>query len=378
MLFKNIPGQDKTKNYLMDLIQSDSIPHALLFTGPQGNGKLAMAMAFAARLQCKESSDLQVCGVCSDCQKSLKNIHPDIHISFPVIKLENKKREDTTSIDFLPQFRKFLDSKPFGGYQSWLEHIHAENKLANINRTECQQIIRSLSLQKYEGPYKIQIIWMAEKLGKEGNRLLKLIEEPTPDTIIILLADSSNSLLNTIVSRCQIVNIPPFQDEDVSILLDGLNLAEDRKKEIVRLAFGNMNKAIGMATEEDNDWDEYLLQIMRTSYSLNAEKIKAEVSHLTSLGKHNIISFCHYGLYFFREYLKALHVNNTDICRLSMKEKNTVLRMMKVVDETMVSELVNLFETNIGLIQRNINNNILWVNTLFTIGQMMRRKKIAA
>jgi len=362
----------------MDLIQSDSIPHALLFTGPQGNGKLAMAMAFASSLQCKKSNNLEVCGICSDCQKSLKNIHPDIHISFPVIKMEGKKREDTTSIDFLAQFRKYFDLNPFGGYQPWLEYIQAENKLANINRTECQQIIRSLSLQKYEGAYKIQIIWMAEKLGKEGNRLLKLIEEPTPDTIIILLADSSNSLLNTIVSRCQILNIPPFQDEDVSTLLNGLDLEENRKNEIIRLAFGDMSKAIAMATEENNDWDEYLLQIMRTSYSLNAEKIKGEVAHLTSLGKHNIISFCHYGLYFFREYLKALHINNTDICRLSLKEKNTVLRMMKVVDEPMVSELVKLFESNIGLIQRNINNNILWINTFFTIGQMMRRKKIAA
>lgn len=362
----------------MDLIQNDSIPHALLFSGPKGNGKLEMAMAFATRLQCQNPNGIEACGTCSDCTKSIKVIHPDIHFAFPVIKLENKKREDTTSVDFLNTFRNFAEQKAFTGYSSWIRHINAENKLANINKTECLKIIHTLSLQKYEGRYKIQIIWMADKLGKEGNRLLKLIEEPTPDTIIILIADSPKSLLNTIVSRCQLVHIPPFLDEDIGLILEGKEIKKERKEEIVRLASGNASTAIEMTSEEENDWDEHLLQIMRSAYSLNSDKIKSEVSELISLGKQDVISFCHYTLHFFREYQKALNLNSTDICRLSTKEKNTVLRMMKVINLSMVEELVKLFEANIGYIQRNVNSNILWTNSLYTIGRWMRKNTIAA
>lgn len=378
MLFKNIPGHRNTKKYLLGLIETQMVPHAMLLTGPAGCGKLEMALAFAARLQCQNPQGIEICGQCSDCLKSHKWIHPDIHIAFPVIKLDKKKREDTTAKDFMADFRSFVVERSFEGYASWIQHIQADNKQANINRTECQQIIRTLSLQRYEGKYKIQIIWMADKLGKEGNRLLKLIEEPTPNTIIILIADSSKSLLNTIVSRCQQVHIPPFMDEDVLLYLEGMELAAERKEEIVRLSFGNLAEAITMSKEEDNDWDEFLLQIMRASYSLSADKIKEEVANIVGFGKQNVISFCEYALHFFREYQKALRLNSTDICRLSPKEKLTVQKMMKVINLTMLEELVKLFETNIGMIRRNVNSNILWTNSLYCIGRQMRKNKIAA
>ncbi len=366
-------GQDKVKGILNTLYKEDRFPHAMLLTGPSGNGKLATALSIAAGLQCSETEDLTICGSCIDCLKAKQFIHPDIHFAFPVIKKGDKKREDTTSTDFLAEFREFVKNKIYEGYPSWLKSIGAENKLANINKTECFQIIKTLSLKKYEGQYKVQIIWMAEMLGKEGNRLLKLIEEPTPDTIILLIAEKPKHILNTILSRCQILNIPPFKDDEIGKILD-LEPTDKRLIELTRLANGNASKAIELSYAEENAWDELLLDIFRVAYTMNGEKLASKINTLVDLGKNGMIAFCEYTLSFFREYIKAKNLNSVEHSRLTQGEKNTVLKMMKVIDNQMAEKIIYLFEENINLLNRNANAKILWMDQLLSIGIIMKKK----
>jgi len=191
MTFKEIPGQQTLKEYFAKIITEGRVPHALLLTGGEGYGKLAIAWAVATFLQCKNKGTKDACGECSSCRKASQNIHPDIHYAFPVIKKDKLTRAETTSKDFIIEWRNFIAEQPYGDLNEWLISLGAPDKNPNINVAECNHIIKNLGLMTYEGDYKIQIIWNAELLGKEGNRLLKLVEEPSDNTIIILIANNT-------------------------------------------------------------------------------------------------------------------------------------------------------------------------------------------
>ena len=378
MLFRDIPGQESSKEYLAGLIKDDRIPHAILFTGPQGNGKLAFAMAFASALLCEEKEGIEVCGVCTHCIKSLKYIHPDLHLSFPVSSIEGKKRDATTSNDFLVPFRSYLTEEIFKGIDAWAKYINADNKPININVTECNQIIKSLGLRKYEGRYKIQIIFGAEYLSKEGNRLLKLIEEPTPDTIIILISDFQEQILNTIKSRCQIFKIPPFTDEEINAYLEPKIFDEKQREEIVRLAAGNLKMALDLQQEDESEYDEILLDIFRGAYTSNITKMLKLADRLSQMNKKEMQGFCLYTLHFLKEYMRVVHLNATDSVRLSGKEKSTALKMTRSISVEMAIAIAAVMEENIVNINRNANKKILWTSTMFGIEEIFAKNKIAS
>jgi len=378
VLFRDIPGQQSSKEFLSGLITDDRIPHAILFTGPQGNGKLAFAMAFAAALLCEEKEGIEVCGECTHCIKSLKYIHPDLHLSFPVSTKEGKKRSDVTSTDFLVPFRSFLSEHIFSGVDTWAKYIDADNKPININVTECNQIIKSLGLRKYEGRYKIQIIFGAEYLSKEGNRLLKLIEEPTPDTIIILVSDFQEQLLNTIKSRCQIFKIPPFQDEEINSFIESKVVDTKQREEIVRLAAGNLKMAIEIHENEESEYDQILLDIFRGAYTGNIPNMLKLADRLGQMNKKEMEGFCLYTLHFLKEYMRVVHLNATDGVRLSGKEKATALKMTRSISVEMAIAIASLMEENIKNINRNANKKILWTSTMFGIEEIFAKNKIAS
>jgi DNA polymerase-3 subunit delta' len=179
VFFRDIAGKESVKKNLTKAVDSGRIPHAQLFLGKEGSGALPMALAFASYIQCQNRTDGDSCGVCSHCIKSHKLIHPDIHFSFPVVKFGDKKRADTTSDDFLPKWREIIKTNPDMNTSDWLQHIDADNNLPNINVKECNDIMHKLNMMSFESDNKILIMWRPEYLHNEGNRLLKLIEEPT-------------------------------------------------------------------------------------------------------------------------------------------------------------------------------------------------------
>ncbi|RMG84042.1 MAG: hypothetical protein D6714_08740, partial [Bacteroidetes bacterium] len=209
MLFNDVLGQQAAKDSLRQMAMSDRVAHALLFAGPGGSGSLSLALAFAQYLLCARPTPTDACGQCPHCLKAAKLIHPDIHFSFPTIGTNVK------SDHFLPQWRQAMATNPYLSLNDWLQKIGAENKQGNINKEECLNIIRKMSLKTFESPRKVLIIWRPEFLGKEGNRLLKLIEEPPENTHFILVAEQPDQILNTILSRCQLFKIPALTDSDI-------------------------------------------------------------------------------------------------------------------------------------------------------------------
>lgn len=210
MLFSEVIGQESVKAQLKQMASGGRLPHALLFLGPQGSGKLSLAMALAQYLLCENPGADDACGQCNQCNKAGKLIHPDLHFSYPTIGTK------AISDHFLVNWRQAMADNPYLDVNQWLQGIGAENKQGNITKEECVNIIKKLSLKTFENNYKVLIMWLPEFLGKEGNRLLKVIEEPPESTIFILVAEDQELILNTILSRCQIVNIKALSDEEVT------------------------------------------------------------------------------------------------------------------------------------------------------------------
>ncbi|HFB99578.1 MAG TPA: hypothetical protein ENJ53_02125, partial [Phaeodactylibacter sp.] len=241
MQFHQVIGQEKTKQTLQSMVTSDRMSHALLFLGGEGSGKLALAFAFAQYVLCTDKQDNDSCGKCSSCLKAAKWIHPDIHYSYPTVGSK------MISTHFLPEWRKAMEENPYLNAHQWLQHLGAENKQGNITKDECVDIIKKLSLKIFEGSHKILIMWLPEYLRKEGNRLLKMIEEPPDNTLFILVAENQEMILNTILSRCQLVKVNQLSDEEVKeALIQRKNVSLEKAAATAHLAEGNYNEALNL------------------------------------------------------------------------------------------------------------------------------------
>ena len=364
-------------NRLVNLALQDRVPHAMLFHGRPGSSKLVMALKFAQFLTCEVKSDLLPCGSCPACIKSKKLIHPDIHFVFPVIKKEGKKRMDTTSQDFLPEWRSLVLDNPYASIKDWSQEMQAGNSQPNINTRECNDIIHKLNLQSYESDVKILIIWMPEYLGKEGNRLLKLIEEPTDDTYIFLIADDTSRILGTILSRTQLVSMPPLMDEDVkNILVSKYGLSHNQADQAATLADGDMGKAIRMIHTTSQDFSSMLFQWIRLSYKSKPEDLISLINTLANLGREEQKNYLQYGLNFFREYLFMIGTKSRGQ-RLNNEEYSIALKMQSIIDAEKAHSIVSILDQNVLNISRNAHPKITFMAMSMQLRALLRGETLS-
>ena len=244
--FSEIVGQEEIVHDLIQQVKSDKIAHAQLFLERPGSGALKLALTFAQYINCENRSENDVCGSCSSCIKANKFEHPDIHFSFPSIAAKSGK--PAISDDHISNFRKALNKNTYLSEKEWIKLISNENKSANITAEESRRILRKLNLKTYEGQYKIMIIWKPERLGKEGNILLKLIEEPPANTVILFVGEQSEMILPTVLSRTQIVKLKPIKASVIQNYLEcNLNIESGLAKGISYQSEGNLNLAIQLA-----------------------------------------------------------------------------------------------------------------------------------
>ena len=247
MQFKEVIGQHEAKNKLRGMVQSGKVPHAMMLLGPEGNGNLGMALSLAQYIQCENRTDEDSCGTCSSCQKNQKFIHPDVYFTYPVVS--RKSGEPPISTDYITEWRSALADNFYMNANDWLQNIGAENRQGNITVRECHEVIKRMGLKTYESTYKIQIIWLAEYLKEAGNTLLKIIEEPTENTIFILVVENIDMVLNTVISRTQIIKINAIDDADVQqALSERYDMDAEAAKRIARISDGNFNAAMTWAS----------------------------------------------------------------------------------------------------------------------------------
>ena len=287
MLFKDIIGQREVKQQLIEMVQHNRLSHALLFLGKEGGGTLPLALAFAQYvslmpnknqsqgdslfgepIEVKLPSNPDEADAWIQKQPSFfkaeQLVHPDIHFTYPVVT--KKTGTPPISTDYASEWREFVGQFPFGNIYDWLQFIGAENKQGNITAQECNDIIRKLNLKSFESGYKILVMWMPEYLGKEGNKLLKMIEEPPPDTLFILVAENEGEILSTILSRCQLVKIPALETGDIEqYLISKKACTSEQAKQIANASDGNYREALSLIQHADEDFHGLLREWLNAS-----------------------------------------------------------------------------------------------------------------
>lgn len=295
MKFAEIPGQFKLKNELINSYTNKKMPHSILITGENGYGSLALAYSFASFIQCNDRTSDDKCGICPACKKTDKLIHPDIGFTYPLI---NSDKKPNSSLNYIREWREYFTINKFGDINDWLESIGAEGKNANINKVSIEEISAFYTNAVFEGNKKIMIVWYADLIGNEGNRLLKLIEEPPPNALIILVSNDANQILKTIQSRCRIYRIPPIADEEIYKHLKDNNIEQDLvNSQLVKTADGDLNHLKKLLESEQNDMFETFLQWLNISYQGNSERILSISEEFSRFGKENLKKYFTYLLF---------------------------------------------------------------------------------
>jgi DNA polymerase III subunit delta' len=367
MRFATVIGQQASAQTLSGMVDDNRLPHALLLAGPAGSGKRSLALALVQYVLCTQRSEGDSCGTCDSCNKVSKLLHPDVHFSFPVVGA------GMTSDKYLAQWRQNWLENPHLDLNQWLQLIGAENKQGNINKDECLNIIRKLSLKSFEAPVKTLILWLPEYLGNEGNRLLKLIEEPPPQTQFILLAENTDLILQTILSRCQLVKIPALRDEEVVAGLVQKGLCTTSQAEgIAHLANGDFNEALQLAANKENDNAVLLLDWLRKCYKGSGPEMLKWSEKFAGIGRENQKHFLQYALHFLREFMLLKVVGDRAI-RLRAEEAQTAHNLLKVLDVPQIERMAALFNDCFQYVERNANPKILFLDASIQLHKTMKR-----
>jgi DNA polymerase-3 subunit delta' len=283
MQFSDVAGQATAKRNLIQMSQGGRMPHALLLLGREGTGGLPLALAFAQYVLCEAKTAEDSCGQCPNCQKTQRLEHADLHLSFPAFGPK------VLSAQYIREFRQFVLGTPYGTTYDWLQAINAENKQGNITAEECRKIIEELSLKSYEGGTKIQVMWRPEYLGKEGNILLKLIEEPPADTLMIFVAENTEEILPTILSRTQVVRLTPIPPAEIAAALVKRNLADERKAaQIGQMADGSFTEALSLVDHVEDDLLPAVRDLFNGVFTNNGFKLAAFSDKWSKAGREGI------------------------------------------------------------------------------------------
>ena len=360
MFFKDIIGQTEAKQRLIKEIQEGKIPHARLFCGGQGTGKLPLAIAYARYLSCEHPGATDACGNCPNCVKYNKLAHPDLHFAFPVIKLNNK---DTVSDDFLTLWREMLQNTPYFNMNIWLEQMGAENQQAQIFVKESEEIVRKLSLKPSQGGYKIMIIWLPEKMNAEcSNKLLKLLEEPPAKTVFLLVSEEPDALLATIQSRTQRFKIPGIGDNDIATtLVRKYGIEEKAAVNIAHRSEGNWIKVLETihTNEESKLFFELFVSLMRLAYQRKIREMKQWSETLAAMGRERQKHFLAYAQRMIRENF-VCNFSNSSIVYLNEEEQNFANRFAPYINERNVINIMDELSEAERHIGQNVNARMVF------------------
>jgi DNA polymerase III subunit delta' len=365
MFFKDIIGQDEIKQHLIQEADNGTVPHAMLFCGPEGTGKLQMAVALASYLLCQKPDGKDSCGSCPSCFKMKKLVHPDLHFVFPVInKSKSSASRKTISDDELPSWRQMILDNLYFGFEDWLEALDAGDKQAMIYTEESESIITKLSLTSTEGGYKILIIWQPEKMHANcANSLLKLLEEPPAKTLFILVSNAPEQILETVLSRTQRIDFKPIPENIICEYLQGpaFRIEPTGADEIARLSCGSWLKA-KKALQIQDESREYLdsfMQLMRLSYSRRLKDLKLLDDTLAGKGREWQKRFFIYCQRMIRENF-IMNFRRPELNYMTDEEKQFSTKFAPFVNEKNIIGIMDELSEAQRHIEQNVNAKMVF------------------
>jgi len=362
--FKDIIGQKETIERFTQSINTGRISHAQLLIGPEGSGALPLAIAYSQYINCTNKRENDSCGECPSCKKTQKLIHPDLHFVFPVANTSSSGK-GAVSDNFIEQWREFVLSNPYQNLNEWLSFLGVENKQGGIQKSESSEILKKLTLKTYEAEYKVMIIWMAEKMNETcANKLLKIIEEPSEKTVFLLIAENTEAILQTILSRVQVTRLHKIKDHEIATsIANNFPLAEIPADAIAEVAKGNANKAIQLATGAISTalYFQLFTNFMRLAYTKNFIEIQKLQNDFASLGREKQKLFLEYSLGLIRENF-ILNQQSPEIVHLLPEEKQFSSKFSPFINERNIAILTKEFNEAHYHIERNGNPKIIFLD----------------
>jgi DNA polymerase-3 subunit delta' len=385
-MFRDVIGQSEVKQHLVEMVAQNRLSHALLFLGKEGSGALPLAMAFAEYVALlpnkKEEGPAGLFGEPVEVRlpatadaadtwmegqpsfaKAKGLVHPDIHYSYPVIP--KKSGDKPVSTDYISEWREFLQQFPYGNVYDWLQFIGAENKQGNITAQECNDIIRKLNLKSFESGYKVLVLWMPEYLGKEGNKLLKLIEEPPPDTLFLLVAENESSILNTILSRTQLVKVPALEASEIEgALIARAKCAPDTARALANASGGSYREALHLLQHADDDFGSLLKEWLgATIRYIPAAQLKV-IEEIARLGREKQKQLLRYFTHLIEQALRLEVLEGPAgealMATFSPSEQDFAQRLNKVLNVGQKEAAAAELDKASYHIERNANAKILF------------------
>ncbi len=369
MKFAEIYRHDTIKQQLVNAVNANRIAHTQLFASQPGNAGLALAIAYGQYINCTNKIDNDSCGSCSSCVKYQTLTHPDLHFVFPLTG-----GEKVTCDSLLPQFRKTVLANPFISISDWQLEMKEEGKLFDIYAAECRNIIRKIGLKPYESQYKVMIIWLAEHLGKEGNILLKVLEEPTPNTVIILITENVQKILPTILSRTQIYQLPNYNFEQIKSYLIQNNNSDELAQSIAFIADGNMHKAIQLTNEMDNPMFDLFRNWLLECYKGNNIELVRYSDEFSKMNKDKLKNFLTYGINILRATLLNEYSNQEN--KLTIAEKEFIVKLRSFVGIHNFEKIHNAINNTFYEIERYCNVKILFINLSLNLHANLNKKLV--
>jgi len=395
MQFKDVIGQIPVKQHLAEMVEQNRLSHALLFLGKEGSGALPLAMAFAQYVV----SLPQAAPVVEDLfggmtalepapsfihpdqiaaqpafQRAAQLIHPDLHFSFPVIP--RKSGDKPTSNDYISEWREFISLYPYGNVYDWLQFIGAENKQGNITAEECNDIIRQLNLKSFESEYKVLLLWMPEYLGKEGNKLLKLIEEPPPNTLFILVAENEEMILPTILSRCQLIKIPMPEDIEIEqALVERANANMDTARQIAGICEGNYHEALQLLQHADEDWQSLLREWLNATLKGGPIAQVKFVEEVSKLGREKQKQFIRYFNHLLEQSIR-IKILGADGVMLGDNDKDFAQRLNKIASVSQQQGIIEELDKAYYYVERNANAKMLFQALTIKLYHIIQNKTL--
>lgn len=364
--FKRVIGQIDAIQRLKALVKENRVPHAILFCGEKGVGKMALAMDFACYLL---SEGMQKGNTILNADTHIEAMlskweHPDLHFTYPTIKDASMGAEhQPISSDYIKEWRNMILQGSYFTIQQWMDHIKATNQQAIITGAEADELTRKLSLKSSQGGFKVSIIWLPERMNQtSANKMLKLLEEPPSGTIFLLVSEEPDQILETIRSRTQRIDIKRIDDVTIEhSLIEQRGIDKDMAHRIAHLANGSWLKALE-TINTDNENKEFLKQfqvLMRLAYLRNLKELKTWSDNISMYGREKQRRMLYYFMQQIRENF-MYNFSQPELIYMTMEEENFAKNFSRFINEANIIEINELLELAYRDIRQNANAKIVF------------------
>lgn len=366
MKFNRVIGQEEAKQRLRQLVDEERIPHALMFTGPTGSGKMSLALAFASFLLGERwdgKSVLESSTAIANAEAMLaKWQHPDLHFSYPTIKPKGAGSDaKITSDDYAKEWRQMLADDTYFSLEQWMILMKAERQQAVIFEAESDRLTRKLNMKSTLNGYKVSVIWLPERMNQTcANKMLKLLEEPPKKTVFLLVSEHPELLLETIRSRVQSFAVPRLENEAIAnALTTRRGIEADDAERIARMAMGNWLKATEEidAGNENKEFFNIFVSLMRFAFKKDVRQLKAWSNTVADFGREKQKRLIAYMMQMVRENF-MYNFHDPSLCYMTKDEEEFAKNFAPFINERNVMLLQQRLQQMTRDIGQNANAKI--------------------